>query len=390
MPGRRRFGRIRKMPSQRWQVRYATPDGREHTGDQTFLTKTDAARFLSQVEADLDRGLWIDHRLGSIPLRQWAERYMATTGHLKPKTRESYAGVLRATLLPVLGDVPVARLRPINVQEWIAGMTTRGLSPSRIRQSYRLLSQMMDAAEDSGLIATTPCRRIRLPRLPESEPRILTHREVADLVAAASAPYDLLIELLAYTGVRIGEAFALRRRSVDVATRRLIISQSLSDVNGHLTFETPKTHQQRTITLPASLLSRLVKHLADVVDPNPTSLLFVGASGGPMRHSGFLRRGWQPAVAGAALLDVTPHDLRATQASWVIDEGGSVMDAAARLGHAAGTVTTRHYARPVHGRDADIADRLDSAAVDAMTDFDRARDGHVDLETDSQETAQGL
>jgi hypothetical protein len=36
MAGRRRFGRIRKMPSDRWQVRYCTPDGREHTGPASF------------------------------------------------------------------------------------------------------------------------------------------------------------------------------------------------------------------------------------------------------------------------------------------------------------------------------------------------------------------
>lgn len=67
-------------------------------------------------------------------------------------------------------------------------------------------------------------------------------------------------------------------------------------------------------------------------------------------------------MTAAGLSGVTPHDLRATHASWVIDEGGSVMDAAARLGHAAGTVTTRHYARPVLGRDSEIADRLDQTA----------------------------
>jgi len=90
-----------------------------------------------------------------------------------------------------------------------------------------------------------------------------------------------------------------------------------------------------------------------------------------MRYSGFLRRIWRPAIAAADLLDVTPHDLRATHASSVIDEGGSVMNAAARFGHAAGTVTTRHYARPVTGRDAEIADRLERAAGTSGRDRDR-------------------
>jgi integrase len=375
--GRRRFGRVRKMESGRWQVRYTTPDGREHTGPQTFATKTDASRYLSHIEADIDRGVWLDHRLGHIPLRQWATRYMATTTHLKPKTRESYASLLRSTILPTLGDVQVAQLRTITVQEWISKLTSRGLSPSRIRQSYRLLSQIMAAAEDSALIATSPCRRVRLPRMPESEPRILSHGQVADIVSAAPQPYDLLLEILAYTGLRIGEAFALRRRSVDVLGGRLVVTESLSDVNGHLTFETPKSHQQRAVSLPAFLATRIRDHLDARVEAHGDALLFVGATGQPLRYSGFLRRVWRPALEAAVVVQVTPHDLRATHASWVIDEGGSVMDAAARLGHAAGTVTTRHYARPVDGRDAEIATRLDQSA--GTTQSDRARGGHAIL-----------
>jgi integrase len=166
------------------------------------------------------------------------------------------------------------------------------------------------------------------------------------------------VEVLAYSGLRIGEALALRRESVDLLGGRLIVRESLSEANGQITFQTPKNHQQRAVTVPAFLLRRLREHLDENVVTDPRALLFVGATGEPMRHAGVLRRAWQPAIAATGLIGVTPHDLRATHASWVIDEGGSVMDAAARLGHAAGTVTTRHYARPVLGRDAEIAERL--------------------------------
>ncbi len=151
----------------------------------------------------------------------------------------------------------------------------------------------------------------------------------------------------------------MRRESVDPLGGRLIVRESLSEANGQITFQTPKNHQQRAVTVPAFLLRRLRDHLDANVAADPRALLFVGATGEPMRHAGVMRRAWLPAVAATGLVGVTPHDLRATHASWVIDEGGSVMDAAARLGHAAGTVTTRHYARPMLGRDAEIAERLD-------------------------------
>ena len=63
--------------------------------------------------------------------------------------------------------------------------------------------------------------------------------------------------------------------------------------------------------------------------------------------------------SAAGLGHVTPKDLRATHGTWVADRHG-VMAAAKRLGHSNASVTTRHYARAVEARDAQIADDLDS------------------------------
>jgi integrase len=76
-----------------------------------------------------------------------------------------------------------------------------------------------------------------------------------------------------------------------------------------------------------------------------------------LRYANFRRDVWNGAVAAAGLVRVKPHDLRASHASWLIDRGFSVMDVAARLGHSSAAVTTRYYARPMAGRDQDIAAR---------------------------------
>ena len=52
---RRQFGRIRQLPSGRWQARYALEDGELRTAPRTFPTKGDAARYLASVETDLAR-----------------------------------------------------------------------------------------------------------------------------------------------------------------------------------------------------------------------------------------------------------------------------------------------------------------------------------------------
>lgn len=315
MSGRRRFGRLRQLPSGRWQVRFPGPEGTQQPGPRTFATKTEAARFLARVETDIERGVWADPRLGKVTVREWAVRYLPTMVHLKPKTRAGYDSILRTAILPALGDLQLGRLRPIDVQEWVSALTARGLSPSRVRQAYRLLSQILSAAEDSALISANPCRRIRLPRLQQAEPVILTHEEVTSLVACCPPPYEPLVQVLAYGGLRIGEALALRRNCVDLAGRRIIVRQSLSDANGQLSFQPPKAHQQRAVTLPRFVVDGLEEHLLRHVDADPEALLFTGATGQPLRYSSFLRRVWRPAINGSGLPGVTPHDLRATHAS---------------------------------------------------------------------------
>jgi hypothetical protein len=75
MTGRRRFGRVRKLPSGRYQARYSTPDGREHPAPDTFVSKTAADRWLASVETDMARGQWVDPRSRQLPLSAYAESW---------------------------------------------------------------------------------------------------------------------------------------------------------------------------------------------------------------------------------------------------------------------------------------------------------------------------
>ena len=95
----------------------------------------------------------------------------------------------------------------------------------------------------------------------------------------------------------------------------------------------------------------------------------------PLHYTRWGRDRFDPERAAAGLQDVTPHDLRATPATWMADSHG-VMAAAQRLGHSNASVTTRHYARAVAGRDREMADRLDAQARRAVAGGERARSGH--------------
>ena len=72
MAGKRRFGRVRRLPSGRWQARYKGPDGIDRPALSTFATKGEAERWLSLTEADIIKDNWIDPDVGRVLFADYA------------------------------------------------------------------------------------------------------------------------------------------------------------------------------------------------------------------------------------------------------------------------------------------------------------------------------
>src|SRR4051794_12348453 len=107
MSRRRQFGSVRKLPSGRWQARYEVTGGRSVPAPQTFPSKAEATRWLSTVEADQTRGVWVDPDGGKVLLGEYAEGWLRARVRLAQRTREIYAAQLRLHVLPGLDpEVP--------------------------------------------------------------------------------------------------------------------------------------------------------------------------------------------------------------------------------------------------------------------------------------------
>ena len=168
--------------------------------------------------------------------------------------------------------------------------------------------------------------------------------------------YGVFVQLLAYTGLRWGEATALRVRDVDLRRGRLDVRRAFSDVGGRLIEGTPKTHQQRTVPIAASLHADLARLL---FARGPDELVFTTAAGTPLRMSNFRRHVWTAAVRTAGLDGLTPHGLRHTAASLYIAAGTPPKAVQRILGHASIAITLHLYGH-LYPDDMDTwADRLD-------------------------------
>jgi integrase len=336
------MGHIQRRGKERWRARYIAPDGKER--NKTFRRKVDAERFLASVEVGKFRGEWIDPKLSNMTFGEWADQWRSTVVHLKPKTKVGYDSLLRRQLLPAFGHFPLIAITTVRVKGWVAELVNRGMSWSRVRQAYQLLSMVLGAAVEDGYLARTPCVGVKIARTPQRETVVLTAEEVQALAEAITGPHGTLVYVLAYGGLRWGEACALRRRRCDLVRSRLEVVESLAEASGELHFGATKTYANRWARLPRFVSEMLGEHLAREVPNDSNALVFTAGGGAPLRNSNFRRRVWAPALRAAGLPEsLRIHDLRHTCASLLIRHGASVKAVQQQLGHSTPTVTLNVY-----------------------------------------------
>jgi integrase len=331
-----------------WRLRYRAANGREHS--KTFDRKVDAERYGALVEADKARGQWLDPELAKKRYGDWVLDWIGPSSvDLKPKTVYGYEMIMRLRILPTFADVPLGRITSMDVQAWVAEIVEDGYSSSTVRNTFNLFTKSMRAAVDAGFIGRNPCLGTALPKLGSAHEvwRILTPREIESLAANVPERHRdrtrALILVLAYGGLRWGEAVALRRKHCDMLLGRLRIEESATLVGSKLVLGTPKSGRARAVSLPKFVLSALEEHLENHVDSSPGALVFSSLSGGMMLSANFGRDVWKKALKAADLGHARPHDLRHTCASLMIQAGAHPKAIQLHLGHASIEVTMNLY-----------------------------------------------
>lgn len=285
-------------------------------------------------------------------------------------TAPEYRRLAARTWLPRFGDLPVDAITRDAVIRWVAWQreqeTARSkaarakaiaaqrsghpvevpepvrFSPKTIRNAQALLSQVLAAAVEKGLVASNVARGVRLPSDAERREMVfLTENEFVLLDAQIPEHYRPLVQTLYGTGLRWGEATALTPGSLDLDAPIPVLrvtrawKKAATGSTGYL--GSPKTKKaRRTVALPA----QLVPVLREVArGKRADALLFTTPSGTQVGQAHFHEQVWTPALARAAKADppLTKrpriHDLRHSHASNLIARGMDMLTLADRLGH---------------------------------------------------------
>lgn len=219
---------------------------------------------------------------------------------------------------------------------------------------------------ESGYLAVNRLhgsRAVRRPRAlrdeDETEIEILTPAEVNALLDALAAPYQLLFQTAASTGLRLGELLGLQWGDVDSGRRQLRVRRTL--YRGE--YYTPKTKRSKRAVDAGPQLLGALRALADFAHggaPAAEAPIFTTAEGALIDPDNLRQRVWAPALRVAELRHVRIHSLRHFYASALIAQGESIKYVSSQLGHASAQITIDRYGHLFPNEKRTSADRLEA------------------------------
>lgn len=324
-------------------MRYRDPDhrSREKAG---FARKIDAEEYLAGITVASSRGEYIDPGAARVTIGELATEWLSNQTHLKPSSFRPIEIAWRVHVAPAWDRRRVGDVRHSEVQTWVTRLYDNGrASATTVLRAHGVLAGILDVAVRDRRIRVNPSRGVNLPKKRRKPRAYLSHRQV-DLLARHAGNQASLVLLLAYTGLRWGEATGLRVRHVDLERRRLLVEENAVNVGDLIVVGTPKNDQPRSVPYPSFLDDAVVQWSRGKARDS----ILIGNGMTHIRPPDG-RRGWfVGALKRARALDptfptMTLHDLRHTAASLAISAGANVKAVQRMLGHASAAMTLDVY-----------------------------------------------
>ncbi|MHA7240010.1 tyrosine-type recombinase/integrase [Arthrobacter sp. TMS1-12-1] len=266
------------------------------------------------------------------------------------------------------GDAGRTRVKDIDfewVVTWIHSMSAKGLAPKTVRNYFGFLSAAFKTAIRLGWRRDNPCHGVRLPGSSsiEAPVRIISRDEWGRIVGHIDPHYLLFFEFLRVTGMRLGEATALRGSDFEYAGETVLVNVSKAwkrDGQGGRVVGPPKTaSSKRKVALNSSMAGKM----APLVGAAGESLVFLNKVERPIQSSA-IHKHWGPACLAAGFTEANKpriHDIRHTSSSMFLQAGADMHSLSRRLGHKDIKMTVNVYGHLMpeeHRRMAEIADAI--------------------------------
>jgi len=325
------------------------------TGRTQAEARRDMKALIKRIDAGLPPhdstitlGAWLTEWRGDILDARQSKR-----GPLKTTTKETYRTLCKTHIeTDAVSKIPLDKLKPSDIDRLLVHLVNKGMADSSRRQVYHILRIALEAARRDKLLAFNPAADVDRPVVEQHEAAYLSPADVVLLLnAARGLRYYEVLALVAVTGLRRGEALALKWTDIDLISGVATVRGTLARVKGKLVVTSPKTKKStRKVVLVPEVVNMLAR-LADVQETEKkkarnewasTGFVFTTETGKAVDPRNVFRT-MQAAAKKAKLTDIGIHTLRHSVATGMMDSGENVKVVSGLLGHSSAEITIDTY-----------------------------------------------
>ncbi|MGT2865491.1 site-specific integrase [Streptococcus fryi] len=288
--------------------------------------------------------------------QRWYEAYKDT---VEATTAVKTADLYRLHILPAFGEKKISKISPLDCQTFI---TDKAKTFKNMKQIKSYTSKIFEFAINMNYIERNPMSKVIMPKIKKTASE--NYWSVSELqqflqIILENEPYKhyALFRLLAYSGLRKGELYALRWSDFDSDTQLLTISKSLGRIDGHAVEKgTKNSFSVRTIYLDDETCGILNKwkqesvrekgqlHIAPLSIEKDFMFTYCSRTGDiePL-HADYINNILKRTIRQHNLKKISPHGFRHTHATLMIEMGVDPVNTAKRLGHASSQMTLDTY-----------------------------------------------
>jgi len=337
--------------------------------------KREAQIECASIISAMDQGTYFEP--DKTTLTQFLERWLENIKpNVAPRTHERYAEIATKNIIPLLGGLILAKLKPAQISEaYTKAITTGrrdgkgGLSARTVNHVHRVLKQALGQAVKWEMLIRNPADAVDPPRVERQAMTTYDIGQTVALIEALRGSRMFVPALLAVLcGLRRGEVAALRWGHVDLQNGLLAVVESAEQSRSGVRYKPPKSGKGRTIALPATIIDELKAYrlrqaqalLRIGVRLDDKTFVCTREDGEPLQPN-TLTIGWQREIAKTGLPRLTYHALRHSHATALLASGIHPKIASERLGHSKIGITLDLYSHVMPGMQEDAVAKLDAA-----------------------------
>ncbi|MEM3486428.1 MAG: tyrosine-type recombinase/integrase [Candidatus Methanomethyliaceae archaeon] len=317
----------------------------------TAKTKQELETLVAQTLADVSRNVYVEPVKMTMAqyLDYWLKNYAKTNTEIT--TYQKYESIMSKHVIPAIGAIPVTKLAPLHVQQYLTAKADEGLCGKTLACHYTILNEALNHAVKWEIIPRNVCMSVTKPKAEWKEVEVLTPEQLKQIMDSLDGIFNHVSHILFHTAARIGEVLALKKEDLHLNEGHIMINRTLKPLKGGIIGEgVPKGKKRRRIDIEAPTVKVFKARLKEIAREklaigegySDSGYLFAKPDGTPYFPATFAKY-WGNKVWAKTGIRTHPHVLRHTSATMMLMAGIPLKTVSEMLGHSSIAITADVY-----------------------------------------------